>query len=205
MMRLPSRILFVLVCLLLSAPAWAQIAPLAYVSTGTAGQIYSVDANSGATTLLVDSSATGADYEGLVVLPDNVSGDNRAFLVYACDTAGGKIVRFDPAAAPPITPEVFYSSGAIQHPQCGRGTFSGDLIATDTGLGSGWYIFSGITNIALGMAGSQTPTPLQLAAGSLEGTAIKNSGDLLIVDHAGNQVLKSLGQEIKRNKKKRIF
>jgi len=189
MMRLPSRTLFVLVCLLLSAPAWAQ--SLAYVSTGTAGKIYSVDANSGATTLLVDSSATGADYEGLVVLPDNVSGDNHAFLVYACDTAGGKIVRFDPAAASPITPEPFYSSGAIQHPQCGRGTFSGDLIVTDTGSGSGWYIFSGITNIALGSP-VNSPTLLNPAAGSLEGTAIKNSGDLLIVDHARNQVLKSM-------------
>lgn len=189
-MRLPSRIFFLFVCLLISAPAWAQ--SVAYVSTGPAGKIYSVDANSGATALLVDSSATGADYEGLVVLPDNVSGDNHAFLVYACDTAGGKIVRFDPAAASPITPEVFYSAGAIKHPQCGRGTFSGDLIVTDTGSGSGWYIFSGITNIALGSAGSQTPTLLKLATGSLEGTAIKNSGGLLIVDHAGNQVLKSL-------------
>ena len=69
MVRLPSRIFFVFVCLLISAPAWAQIGPLAYVSTGASSpsQIYSINTSSGATTLLVSTS--GADYEGLVVGP----------------------------------------------------------------------------------------------------------------------------------------
>jgi len=197
MVRLPSRIFFLFVCLLLSAPAWAQ--SVAYVSTGAAGKIYSIDVmNSGATTLLVDSSATGADYEGLVVLPDNATADNppnspvHSFLVYACDTAHGKIIRFDPASSGQI--ETIYSGGALlQHPQCGRGTFSGDLIVTDTGSGSGWWVFTGITSIGFNpLAAPQTPALLTSTPGSVdEGTAIKNSGDLLIVDRAGNKVFKS--------------
>ena len=203
-MRLPSRLVFVFVCLLFSTPAWAQ-APFAYVSTGPSSpsQIYSINTSTGTTTLLVSTSTSGADYEGLVVLPDNASADNppnptvHSFLVYACDTANGNIIRFDPAT--PVSPtspmpiETIYSGGAaLKHPQCGRGTSSGDLIVTDTGSGSGWWIFSKIANTAFNPgAGPQTPSLLKSATGLLEGTAVKNIGDLLIVDHAGNQVLRS--------------
>jgi hypothetical protein len=199
--RLPSRLVFVFVCLLICAPVWAQVVPppaqLAYVSTGTSSpsQIYSIDTVAGTTTLLVSTGV--ADYEGLVVLPDNAPADNprnspavHSFLVYACDTANGKIIRFDPAS-PGQLETVYSANAALQHPQCGRGTSSGDLIVTDTGSGSGWWKFPGIANIAFNSAGTQTPFLLKPATGLLEGTAVKNIGDLLIVDHAGNQVFRS--------------
>jgi hypothetical protein len=186
--------------LLLAAPVWAQSPlgdPFAYVSTGTnvsgVSNIYSVDTKTGASTLLV--STANADYEGLVVGPGAVDDyPGHPFLVYACDTAGGKVVRFDPATTPrPITPETFYSGAqGLKHPQCGRITSSGDLIVTDTGSGAGWWIFKGVANIALGSAATQTPTQLESTPGSLdEGTALKNIGDLLIVDNANNQVFRS--------------
>jgi hypothetical protein len=197
----PSRIFFVFVCLLLAAPVWSQSPsgdPFAYVSTGTnvlgVSNIYSVDTKTGAPTLLV--STPNADYEGLVVLPDNTG--TYPFLVYACDTAGGNVVRFNPAAATPITPETIYSRGAglPQHPQCGRGTSSGDLIVTDTATGGGWWIFTGIASKALLSGANQTPTQLinTAPAGSVsEGTALKNIGDLLIVDNANDVVYRSPG------------
>jgi hypothetical protein len=184
--------------LLLAAPVWAQSPsgdPFAYVSTGILGQIYSVDTstNPAVTTKLVSTS--GANYQGLVVGPNNnqVDSASHPYLVYACD-ANGTIVRFDPATTPtPITPETFYvAGGPIQHPQCGRITSSGDLIVTDTGTGAGWWIFTGITKIALNSAGQLTPTRLKSTPGSTdEGTALKNNGDLLIVDNANNQVFHS--------------
>jgi len=201
MVRLPSRIFFVFVCLLISAPAWAQIGPLAYVSTGASSpsQIYSINTSSGATTLLVSTS--GADYEGLVVGPDNNSSDNGLStpirnVVYACSTNNSTIVRFDAAATSLVTnPEIIYQGGAgLQHPQCGRITSGGDLIVTSTDSGGRWWMFPGIATFALGSAptGTVSPTPLiPSATGSPEGTAIKNSGDLLIVDHMGNQVFRS--------------
>ena len=200
MVRLPSRIFFVFVCLLISAPAWAQIGPLAYVSTGASSpsQIYSINTSSGATTLLVSTS--GADYEGLVVGPDNNSVDNALAnpifnVVYACSTNNSTIVRFNAAATSLVAnPEIIYQGGAgLQHPQCGRITSSGDLIVTskDSGADGGWWIFSGIAGKALG-TGIQTPTQLESTPGSVdEGSALKNIGDLLIVDNVNNQVFRS--------------
>jgi len=200
MVRLPSRIFFVFVCLLISAPVWAQIGPLAYVSTGPSlpSQIYSLNTSTGATTLLV--STNGADYEGLVVGPDNNSADNALAnpifnVVYACSTNSSTIVRFNAAATSLVAnPEIIYQGGAaLQHPQCGRITSSGDLIVTskDSGADGGWWIFSGIAGKALG-TGIQTPTQLESTPGSVdEGIALKNIGDLLIVDNANNRVFRS--------------
>jgi len=203
MVRLPSRIFFLFVCLLLSAPAWAQSGPLAYVSTGASSpsQIYSINTSTGATTLLV--STNGADYEGLVVGPDNNSSDNGLGtpirnVVYACSTNNSTIVRFNAAATSLVAnPEIIYQGGAaLQHPQCGRMTSSGDLIVTskDSGADGGWWVFSGIAGKVLGAAGIQTPTQLKSTPGSVDqGTALKNIGDLLIVDNANNQVFRSPG------------
>jgi len=200
-MHQPSRIFFVFVCLLVSAPVWAQVGPLAYVSTGASlpSQIYSINTASGVTSLLVSTS--GADYEGLVVGPDNNSADNALAnpifnVVYACSTNNSTIVRFNAAAASLVAnPEIIYQGGAaLQHPQCGRITSSGDLIVTskDSGADGGWWIFSGIAGKALGAAGIQTPTQLDSTPGSVdEGIAMKNIGDLLIVDHANDQVFRS--------------
>lgn len=203
-MRLPSRIFFVFVCLLVSAPVWAQAGPLAYVSTGASSpsQIYSLNTGpGGATTLLV--STNGADYEGLVVGPDNNSADNALVVpirnvVYACSTNNSTIVRFDAAAVSLVAnPEIIYQGGAaLKHPQCGRITASGDLIVTskDSGPDGGWWIFPGIAGKALGGAGIQSPTQLTSTPGSVDqGIALKNIGDLLIVDNANNRVFRSPG------------
>src|SRR6266849_5912688 len=104
-----------LVCSL-AAQAWAVGAPTVFVSTGTAGNIYGI--TSGVTTLLV--SKPNAASEGMVVAPDNSNAASSSYLVYACYSANNTIVRFDPSAATPITPEIIYSGGALTHPQCGR-------------------------------------------------------------------------------------
>lgn len=178
--------IFVCVCAL---GLCAQGASQVFVSTGTAGKIYSINTSTGVATPLI--STQGADYEGMVVAPDNAPATTHPYLVYACDSNNSRIVRFDPAAAPPITPEVVYSNGSLQHPQCGRITFTGDLVVTSKDSGSGWWMFPGITAIELGSAGSLSPTQLHGAGSSDQGVAQKNTGDLLIVDNAANQVLRS--------------
>ena len=205
-MRYPSRLVVVVVCLFaclaVTSPAKAQaVSPTVYFSTGNTNpsQIYSLDTTSGATTLLV--SASGADYEGLVVLPDNSGTDGYSYLIYACNTAGDQIIRFNPppyanGGAPTV--QTVYSGGGL-YPQCGRGTSQGGLIVTSTNKGKngGLFEFSGIAGTALGgTALSLTPTTLfQPKSGSSidQGLAMKNIGDLLIVDQAGNQVLRSPG------------
>jgi len=185
---------FALVC---SLPLCAQGASQVFVSTGTAGKIYSIKTSTGIATLLI--STQGADYEGMVVAPDNAPGTAHPYLVYACDSNNNKIVRFDPAAATPITPEIVYSNGALQHPQCGRITSTGDLVVTSKDPGAGWWMFPGITALELGSAGSPTPTQLDAAGGGNQGVAQKNTGDLLIVDNANNQVLRSPGAGFSTN------
>lgn len=179
----------VVVCLF-SIGLFAQGSPQIFVSTGMAGKIYSVNTNTSATTLLF--SSRGADYEGMVVAPDNAPATTHPYLVYACDTSNSRIVRFDPAAPSPA-PEVVYSNGALQHPQCGRITSTGDLVVTSRDAGSGWWIFPAITFVELGSANFPAPTQLDGVGGGDQGVAQKNIGDLLIVDNGNNQVLRSPG------------
>jgi len=174
--------------------AWAQGAPQVFVSTGSAGTIYSLNPANGSLTQLVYTQ--GADYEGMVVAPDNAVADlppadpagTTHYLVYVCDTANSRIWRFDPTA--PATLERIYNGGALQNPQCGRITSTGDLVVSSTVAGSGLWVFSGITNVALG-SGVQTPTHLIGVSGSSEGIAQKNIGDLLVVDRANGSVLRT--------------
>jgi len=181
------------VCLY-SVGAWAQGAPQVFVSTGSAGTIYSLNPANGSLTQLVYTQ--GADYEGMVVAPDNAVADlppadpagTTHYLVYVCDTANSRIWRFDPTA--PATLERIYNGGALQNPQCGRITSTGDLVVSSTVAGSGLWVFSGITNVALG-SGVQTPTHLIGVSGSSEGIAQKNIGDLLVVDRANGSVLRT--------------
>lgn len=178
------------VCLLPVA-LFAQGAPQVFVSTGTAGTIYSISTQTSVATLLV--STQGADYEGMVVAPDNVPGTTHPYLVYACDSSNNRIVRFDPTAPTPITPEVVYSAGALLNPQCGRITSTGDLIVTSKNAGSGWWSFPAITFVELGSVNFPTPIQLDGASGGAQGIAQKNQGDLLIVDSGNSQVLRSPG------------
>jgi hypothetical protein len=184
-------------CFVITAPVWGQGSSTVYFSTGSGSSsvIYSLNTANGALTALVSTSS--ADYEGLVVLPDNTG--QHPYLVYACDTANSRVVRFDPSAAAPITPEVIYSGGLLTHPQCGRGTSNGDLLVTssNSGKNGGWWSFAGIANLGLGSGGGQVPKQLFVPKANSsvvgEGLAMKNVGDLLIVDHAGNQILRSSG------------
>ena len=195
-----------LVCSL-AAQAWAVGAPTVFVSTGTAGNIYGI--TNGVTTLLV--SNPNADYEGMVVAPDNSNAASSSYLVYACDSANNKIVRFDPNDPPfqngaedPTKLEAIYAGpGSLQHPQCGRITSTGDLVVTSQDAnGGGVWVLSAIPTIATPYPYSVTSIPLGSAANSVavnqafttpaakdQGVAQKNTGDLLIVDNANGKVL----------------
>lgn len=183
-------ILRALVCLY-SAALVAQGAPQVFVSTGAAGKIYSINTSTSTATLLV--STQGADYEGLVVAPDNAPATTHPYLVYACDSSNNRIVRFDPAATAPITPEVIYSGGNLVNPQCGRVTSTGDLVVTSKNAGSGWWSFPAMTFVELGSVNFPAPVQLDAASGGAQGIAQKNQGDLLIVDNGNNLVLRSPG------------
>jgi hypothetical protein len=132
----------------------------------------------------------------MVVAPHNAAADlppadpagTTHYLVYVCDTANSRISRFDPNA--PATLETIYNGGALQNPQCGRVTSTGDLVVSSTVGGSGVWVFSGITNIPFG-SGTQTPIQLVGVAGSSEGLAQKNIGDLLVVDSTNGKVLRT--------------
>src|SRR5579863_4140284 len=184
-MRQLHRIVMAFLCAF-SAQAWAAGAPTVFVSTGTAGNIYSINTATASNSLLV--STQGADYEGMVVGPDS-AGSTYPYLVYACDTANSKIVRFDSNAT---KVETIYAGGAgLQHPQCGRITSTGDLIVSSKDAGSGVWIFTAITDVELGLAGLQTPIQLVATPGSDQGLAQKNIGDLLVVDNSNSQVLRA--------------
>lgn len=189
-----------LVCLCCSGlwaqnpPQWAVNTPQVFVSTGTAGIIYGLNTANGALTSLI--SSPGADFEGMVVAPYNVgqlnTDETTHYLVYVCDTANSRIWRFDPTAATPqSTLDPIFDNGAgLAHPQCGRITSTGDLVVSSTVAGSGLWVFSGVTNLAVG-SGLQTPTQLVGVSGSSEGVAQKNQGDLLVVDNTNGKVLRT--------------
>ncbi len=168
------------VCLL-AVQVWAAGSPTVYVSTGKSGRIFAINtATSKATALL---STSGADYEGMVVAPDNAPGAAHPFLLYVCDPLNNQIIRFDPTAKKIVT-EIIYSGGSLTQPQCGRITATGDLVATSVSSGGLW-IFPGITSAELGSAGIQIPTQSATTPFAGGGLAQKNTGDVLVVDTAG--------------------
>ena len=192
-MRGLRRILPLFVCFC-CAGMWAQGAPQVFVSTGIAGNIYSLNPGTGALTTLITSP--GADFEGMVVAPNNAGqtlvDSTTHYLVYVCDTANNRVWRFDPtAASPQSTLEKIFDNGAgLTGPQCGRITSTGDLVVSSTVAGSGLWVFPGVTNVGLG-SGLQAPTQLVGVTGSSEGVAQKNIGDLLVVDNTNNKVLRT--------------
>jgi len=180
---------------LFAGSASGQGSQVVYVS-GTGGLIASVNTATGATQTLVSNPA--AAYEGLVVGPDNAN-VAPSYLLYACDPTHNTIIRFDPNNAPAQggpAAETVYSGGAIGAPQCGRFTNTGDLIVTSNVPGSGVWEFQGVANIAL-EAGS-FPAPVQnpprgafSAMQVSQGLTQKNIGDLLIVDAANKEIIRS--------------
>jgi len=96
-------ILSVFVCLC-STGLWASPgASQVFVSTGSAGIIYSLNTSNGALTTLI--SSPGSDFEGMVVAPYNVGQSNTNetthYLLHVCDPANNRVWRFDPTSAVP--------------------------------------------------------------------------------------------------------
>jgi hypothetical protein len=196
-MRLPGRLFFVFICLLICVPAWAQTpgSPVVYVSSGTA--ILSVTTATGVVSPLFSNSS--ADYEGLVVGPNNdpSTSSTHPYLLYACDPTNNKIIRFDPNNVAAGTDTVYQGTAAhktLQQPQCGRLDSAGDLIVNSEAAGSGTWKIAGVATLPLGTA--SFPAPVQLgtaisAAQAGQGVTQKFVGDLLAVDQVGNQVVRS--------------
>lgn len=201
-MRLPSRLFFVFVCLLICTPAWAQAgSPVVYVSSGTTIFSVTTAAPVVVTPLFTNSSA---DYEGLVVGPNNDPSTSSAdsYLLYACDPTHNTIIRFDPNAAHIVTDTVYQGTAAhntLQQPQCGRLDSAGDLIVNSEAAGSGAWKIVGVATLPLGTLAANFPAPVQLgtalsAAQAGRGVTQKFVGDLLAVDQVGNQVVRSMIQ-----------
>jgi hypothetical protein len=184
------------VCLVIAtafaATASAQ-SDTVYVSGGA--NIYKV--SGGTATAIV--TVSGANFESIAIGPDNVSVDpttgNSAhpFLIYACDTSANKIIRFDPASPSPYQ-TVYAGSVSGLVPECGRSTAAGDFFVSNK-AGAGVYKFASLANASLDSPLSIQVPELVLAglpaAQTGRGLSQKNTGDLLVVDNAGNQVLRS--------------
>lgn len=203
-MSYPSRLVVLAVCLFiclaLTSPAWAG-SPVVYVSGG--GSILSVNTTTGVVITLVSNGA--ATYEGLVVGPDNVDASNPGYLLYACDPTHNTIVRFDPNNAPfqggKAAETVYHGNGAagtLVSPQCGRFSNTGDLIVTSKTPGSGFWQIKNVANISFGSLQPANLTILQNAPDAAfsatqvdQGVAQKNVGDILVVDAAHADVIRT--------------
>jgi hypothetical protein len=181
-------------------PVYVSGGPFIYnVQGGNLIQVYGAGITAGVPIPDGNLPYAGPNYASLAVGPDNADLDNfgnaaHPFLIYACDINGNTIVRFDPAN--PSTFETIYDNsvpGLI--PVCGRFTSTGDFYVTNQS-GSAVYVFSGLAKQTLNpLRGPQTPTlvsGLGLPAGFTGGGITqKNVGDLLVVDTAGNEVLRA--------------
>jgi hypothetical protein len=183
-----------------SLTAYAQVVPsppTVYVSGGP--NIYSVTVATGAVKAIF-TSPNGANFESLAIGPDNADAAHP-FLLYACDTATNSIIRLDPTAAAIAAQSV--ASGLAFPPMCGRSTATGDFYVTSkSGPGVYQLIYPAnstppatpLANVPFGA------TPLAASATQIDtfanmqgrGIAQKPIGDLLVVDNAGNQVLRSV-------------
>jgi hypothetical protein len=186
--------LWVLFLTVLCTAAWGQSVPV-YVSGGS--NIYKII---GGTDSLV-LSMSGANFESLAVGPDNADTDpsgNAAhpFLLYACDTVNNKIYRFDPTAALPIKQLVYSGGTPVITPVCGRSTSTGHFYVTNKAGGGVFQLIA--NNVPLANV-PYTSTPINASALPVSGSSgmagrgitQKYVGDLLVVDNAGDQVLRS--------------
>jgi hypothetical protein len=146
---------------------------------------------------------TGPYFSSLAIGPDYADVDAFGnalypFLIYACDNNTNTIIRFAPTGILNPTTDVVYNGGpqSALKPVCGRFSSTGDFYVTNQSSTTATvYKFAGIANVKLGLLGSSSPTAVALTgvAGSAASAGItqKNVGDLLLVDHANNQVLRS--------------
>src|SRR5262245_19580584 len=163
--RLSVVCLFLLSC---ASMVWSQslpTPPTVYVSSGAS--IYSVTIVNGNTVVAQIFTSANANFESLAIDPDNadtIPADNslaagnalHPVLLYACDTAGKKVIRFDPGN--PSVTQLVYSGGGTQiTPVCGRSTSTGHFYVTDK-LGGGVFKLSGTNDTALANVAFPTTT-----------------------------------------------
>jgi hypothetical protein len=208
----------ILFLLLLSfgSMAWSQVLPTpptVYVSGGAT--IYSVTVATGAVTPVFTSTNASSNFESIAIGPDNAFTDTdipgnaaHPFLLYACDTALNQVIRFDPTAALPITPQTVASVLAFP-PICGRSTATSDVYVTNKS-GPGVYKLMASSTQTCTKTGQSSQTvpvgcipftaaPINATATTIDtfagmtgrGLAQKYIGDLLVVDNFHNQVLHS--------------
>jgi hypothetical protein len=178
-------------------------------------KVYDATLNGGVAT--TNNKYTGPYYSSLAIGPDNVdletNGHGNAahpFLIYACDDNTNTIIRFAPGGAVTTanpTADVVYNGGTESSltPVCGRFSSIGDFYVTKESAPSTGvivYKFTGpmntpLANVPLGMLPASGLSPTQVSLSGLStnaasaGITQKNTGDLLLVDHANNQVLRS--------------
>ena len=209
--------IMLLLLLSVGSVVWSQVLPTpptVYVSGGAT--IYSVTVATGAVTPIFTSANASSNFESLAIGPDNAFTDTdgagnaaHPYLLYACDTGTNSIIRFDPTAALPITPQTV-ASGLAFPPECGRSTATSDVYVTNKN-GPGVYLLTASSHqtctqmVALPQtvpvgcfgftAASILATPVKIdntiAGMTGRGLAQKYIGDLLVVDNANNQVLHS--------------
>ena len=209
---------FSIICLLLLSfgpVVWSQTLPTppaVYVSggppTGTCNSgvtfctIY-VQNGTGFTPVL---TLPAANFESLAIGPDNVDTDSAGnaahpFLLYACDSAGKTIIRFDPAT-PSVTQLVYSGGTPVITPVCGRSTATGDFYVTDKSGPGVYRIFNTTTQVLLanvpypatpiGASATRIDTSTSITGITGRATTQKYVGDLLVVDNGNNQVLHSV-------------
>ncbi len=184
-------------------PVYVSGGPYIYnvLSNGTLAKVYDatlitpLDPNGGA--------YAGPYYSSLTVGPDYADVDAYGnalypFLIYACDNHTNTIIRFAPTGTLNPTVEQVYNGSPAITPVCGRFDSAGNFYVTNQSSSTATvYEFTGIANVKLGHLTSpqMTPTAVTLtgASGSAASAGItqKNVGDLLLVDHVNNQVLRS--------------
>ena len=153
-----------------------------------------------------DSAYTGPYFSSLAIGPDYADVDAFGnalypFLIYACDNHTNTIIRFAPTGTLNPTTDVVYYGGleSALTPVCGRFTSAGAFYVTNQSSASSTtatvYEFANVANVKLGQLAAGTPTAVALGLSSNgaanAGITQKNVGDLLLVDHANNQVLRS--------------
>lgn len=188
---------------------WSQVLPTPPAVYVSGGPPNGTQCNSGVSlcTIYVQNgtgftpvlTVPAANFESLAIGPDNIDTDGSGnathpYLLYACDTAGKTIIRFDPTAAPPIATQLVASALSIT-PICGRSSAAGDFYVTNK-FGPGVSVFSGIANIPFGSnlnlpPASVPPTSNFPANMTGRGITQKYVGDLFMVDNFNSQVFRS--------------
>ncbi|MDE3135503.1 MAG: hypothetical protein KGL59_02925 [Acidobacteriota bacterium] len=207
-------------CLAAAIPSWAQSAKIVYVATGGT-QVYAVTTSGGATALISSTAYPNATFTSLTVGPDNTADNANAtdasqtyFFLYACDTTGNNIVRFQMSTSSPGSAPTHFETvtTAVSQPVCGRvgsnvevttaslsdtTTTSGNLyVSGSTALnGPGVYVITDVSSAPIG-GPFNSPTVLYgsgVVGNSFIGGGItqKNSGDLLVVDNHGGDILRA--------------